>query len=150
MTFSSPPRDAGGLLDAHLELIGTDIERWLGLFADDAVVEFPYARPLGLPERLEGIEAIRRYFGDTPKHFRGLVFSHVRRYLTTDSQVALAEAHGSATIAATGRQYAQDYVMLVQAREGKISLYREYWNPIPGLEAFGGTQNLRHAVGAAS
>jgi ketosteroid isomerase-like protein len=149
MTLPSHPRDAGGLLDAHLELIGTDIERWLGLFAEDAVVEFPYARPLGLPERLEGREAIRRYFADTPKHFRGLVFTNVRRYLTTDPEVALAEAHGSATIAATGRQYEQDYVMMVKTRDGRISLYREYWNPIPGLEAFGGTHNLLRAVNAS-
>ena len=149
MTIPSPTHDAGNLLNAHLELIGTDIERWLGLFAQDAVVEFPYARPLGLPERLEGLEAIRRYFGETPKHFRGLVFTNVWRYPTTDPEAALAEAHGAATIAATGRLYEQDYVMLVKTRNGKISLYREYWNPIPGLEAFGGTQNLRQAVNAS-
>jgi len=149
MTHTSSPRDAGGLLDAHLALIGTDIERWLELFAEDAVVEFPYARPLGLPERLEGREAIRRYFGDTPKHFLGLVFTNVQRYLTTDPEVAIAEAHGSATIAATGRQYEQDYIMLVKTRAGRISLYREYWNPIPGLEAFGGERNLRQAVSAS-
>jgi hypothetical protein len=149
MTSPSSSRNAGVLLDAHLELIGTDIERWLALFTDDAVVEFPYAAGLGLPERLEGREAIRRYFGETPKHFRGLVFTKFQRYLTTDPEVALAEAHGSATIAATGRQYEQDYFMVLQAREGRIALYREYWNPIPGLQAFGGAQNLKLAVSAS-
>ena len=149
MTTPSHPRDAGGLLDAHLALIGTDIEHWLELFAEDAVVEFPYARPLGLPERLEGREAIRRYFADTPKHFQGLVFTNVRRYRTTDPDVAFAEAHGSATVAVTGSGYEQDYIMRVQTREGRISLYREYWNPIPGLKAFGGEQNLRRAVNAS-
>lgn len=149
MPHPSPLRDAGSLLDAHLDLIGTDIERWLELFADDAVVEFPYAPQLGLPERLEGREAIRQYFAETPKHFRGLVFTKVQRYLTTDPEVALAEAHGSATIAVTGNPYEQDYVMMVKTREGKISLYREYWNPLPGLKAFGGEQNLRLAVSAS-
>ncbi|HZH13257.1 MAG TPA: nuclear transport factor 2 family protein [Archangium sp.] len=149
MPLTTPPRDAASLLDAHLELIGTDIERWLGLFAEDAVVEFPYAAGLGLPERLEGREAIRRYFADTPKHFQGLVFTQVRRYRTSEPDVALAEAHGSATIAATGNGYEQDYVMLVRTRDGRISLYREYWNPIPGLKAFGGEQNLRKAVNAS-
>jgi hypothetical protein len=149
MTLPSHPGNAGSLLNAHLQLIGTDIERWLGLFAEDAVVEFPYARSLGLPERLEGLEAIRRYFVETPKHFRGLVFTNVRPYLTTDPEVALAEVHGSATIAVTGRQYEQDYFMLVKARDGRIALYREYWNPILGLEAFGGAQSLRQAVSAS-
>lgn len=136
-------------MDAHLELIRTDIERWLELFTDDAVVEFPYAAGLELPQRLEGREAIRRYFADTPKHFQGLVFTNVRRYRTTAPDVALAEAHGSATIAVTGSGYEQDYVMLVKTRDGRISLYREYWNPLPGLRAFGGEQNLRRAVNAS-
>ncbi|WPB82520.1 nuclear transport factor 2 family protein [Archangium violaceum] len=142
-------RDAASLLDAHLELIPSDIGRWLELFTDDAVVEFPYAAGLGLPERLEGRGAIRQYFMDTPKHFLGLTFTNVRRYPTTELDVALAEAHGSATIAATGSTYEQDYVMLVKARNGRISLYREYWNPVPGLRAFGGEQNLRKAVNAS-
>lgn len=146
MTLSTSPRDAAGLLDAHLELIPTDIERWLELFTEDAVVEFPYAKGLGLPERLEGREAIRRYFADAPKHFLGLTFTNVRRYLPIDREVALAEVHGSATIAATGSTYEQDYFMLVKARDGRIALYREYWNPIPGLKAFGGEQSLRQAV----
>jgi hypothetical protein len=136
-------------LDAHLELIRTDLDRWLELFTDDAVVEFPYAAGLELPQRLEGREAIRRYFADTPKHFQGLVFTNVRRYRTTDPDVALAEAHGSATIAVTGSGYEQDYFMLVKTRDGRISLYREYWNPIPGLRAFGGEENLRRAVNAS-
>ena len=38
---------------------------------------------------------------------------------------------------------------MVKTRNAKISLYREYWNPIPGLEAFGGTENLRQAVKAS-
>lgn len=149
MDNASSPRTAGMLMDAHLALIGTDIERWLELFAEDAVVEFPYARDLNLPGRLEGRAAIRTYFGDTPKHFLGLTFTNVRRYLTTDPDVALAEVHGSATIAVTGSPYEQDYVMLVQARNGRISLYREYWNVIPALKAFGGEQNARQAVNAS-
>jgi ketosteroid isomerase-like protein len=150
MTSNSPTRSAGELLDAHLELIRTDISRWIELFAEDAVVEFPYAKSLGgMHERLEGREAIRQYFAETPKHFKGLVFSKVRRYLTTDPEVAIAEAHGSATIAMTGRTYEQDYVMVLKARDGKISLYREYWDPIPGLKAFGGEENLQRMVNAS-
>ncbi|WP_224240087.1 nuclear transport factor 2 family protein [Hyalangium gracile] len=149
MTLASSSRNAGVLLDAHLALIGTDIERWLELFAEDAIVEFPYAPSLGVPARLEGKEAIRRYFIETPKHFLGFVFTNLRRYLTTDPEVALAEVHGAATIAMTGRPYEQDYVMLVKARDGKIALYREYWDPIPGLKAFGGEANLQRMVSAS-
>ena len=43
---------------AHLELIGTDVEAWSDLLAEDAVVEFPYATALGAPSRFEGKPAI--------------------------------------------------------------------------------------------
>ncbi|MFP2958520.1 nuclear transport factor 2 family protein [Myxococcus sp. 1LA] len=146
MNQTSPARDAGALMDAHLELIATDIERWLGLFAEDAVVEFPYAPSVGAPERLAGREAIRGYFAETPKHFQGLVFSNTRRHFTAGSDVAVAEVHGSATIALTGKPYEQDYIMVLKSRDGRIVHYREYWDPIVGLKAFGGAENLQQMV----
>jgi ketosteroid isomerase-like protein len=125
------------LVTAHLERIGTDIERWLELLAADAVVEFPYAGSLGIPPRLEGRDAIRRYFVETIAGFEGLTFTDVRTHVTSDPDVALVEVHGAAHITATGRRYEQDYVMLVKARQGRIALYREYWNPLPAIAAFG-------------
>ncbi|WP_437815085.1 nuclear transport factor 2 family protein [Sorangium sp. So ce1078] len=134
----APPLDAARALDAHLALIGRDMEAWLDLFADDATVEFPYAPALGAPALLEGKAAIRRYFEGTLESFRDLTLRDVRRYPTTDPDVALAEAHGSAIILPAGRRYEQDYVMLVATRDGKIVRYREYWNLGPIVEAFGG------------
>lgn len=141
------PRHAAEALDAHLALINHDIERWLELFAEDAVVEFPYAPP-GLPSRLEGKAAIATYFRPTPETFAGLTFSNLRRYATTDPDVALAEVHGSATIPATGKRYEQDYVMVLRTRAGQVVHYREYWNIGLALEAFGGAETLGRAVGA--
>jgi uncharacterized protein len=138
-------RDAAQALDEHLELIGRDTPRWLDLFADDAIVEFPYA-PAGLPGRFEGKAAIEHYFRGALESFLGLVFSDVRRYRTTDPDVALAEAHGSATITTTGKRYEQDYVMVLRTRQGKVVHYREYWNIVPALEAFGGKEALDRAV----
>ncbi|WP_437653595.1 nuclear transport factor 2 family protein [Sorangium sp. So ce1182] len=133
-----PPHDAARALDAHLALIGRDMEAWLDLFADDATVEFPYAPALGTPALLEGKAAIRRYFEGALESFRDLTFRDVRRYPTTDPEVALAEAHGSAVILPAGRRYEQDYVMLVATRNGKVVRYREYWNLGPVVAAFGG------------
>ncbi|AUX45423.1 phenazine biosynthesis protein [Sorangium cellulosum] len=131
------PLDAAQALDAHLDLIGRDAERWLDLFADDATVEFPYATALGVPGRFEGKPAIRRYFEGMLERFRDLSLRDVRRYPTTDPDVALAEVHGSAIILPAGKRYEQDYVMVVATRDGKIVRYREYWNPAPVVEAFG-------------
>ncbi|XYH99355.1 nuclear transport factor 2 family protein [Sorangium sp. So ce1128] len=133
-----PPLDAARALDAHLALIGRDMEAWFDLFADDATVEFPYAPALGAPALLEGKAAIRRYFEGALESFSDLTFRDVRRYPTTDPDVALAEAHGSAIILPAGRRYEQDYVMLVATRGGKVVRYREYWNLGPVVEALGG------------
>ncbi|MDC0743034.1 nuclear transport factor 2 family protein [Polyangium mundeleinium] len=145
---STGHRNAAQALDEHLALISKDIQRWIELFADDAVVEFPYAPP-GLPARLEGKAAIDAYFRPTPQTFAGLTFSDVRRYVTTDPDVALAEVHGTAQIPATGKRYEQDYIMVLRTRAGKIVHYREYWNVGRALEAFGDTDAVRNAVGAS-
>ncbi|WP_437611082.1 nuclear transport factor 2 family protein [Sorangium sp. So ce834] len=131
------PLDAAQALDAHLDLIGRDTQRWLDLFADDAIVEFPYATGLGVPGRFEGKPAIRRYFEGILERFRDLSLLDARRYPTTDPDVAIAEVHGSATILPAGKRYEQNYVMIVATRDGKIVRYREYWNPALVLEAFG-------------
>lgn len=116
--------------------------RWLALFADDAVVEFPYAASLGRSGRLDGKAAIDAYFRGTPGSFRDLTFRDLRRFPGTDPDLAVAEVHGSAVIGPTNRRYEQDYVMLLRTRNGKIVWYREYWNPLPAIEAFGGIDGL--------
>jgi ketosteroid isomerase-like protein len=148
MTTNTEPRDAAQALDEHLRLIGRDMQRWIELFADEAVVEFPYAPALGVTSRLEGKEAIDRHFRGILESFQDLVFRDVRRYRTTDPDVTIAEAHGSATITTTGKRYEQDYVWVLKTKRGKIVLYREYWSPVAAREAFSDA-DLRHA-GSAS
>jgi uncharacterized protein len=118
------------LMDAHLALIGTDVERWLTLFTGDAVVEFPYAPALGMPARLEGLEAIRAYFVPITQRFQGLTFTDVRRYPGQDPDTGWMEVHGTATLQPGNLHYEQDYVMRMRVREGRIVHYREYWNPL--------------------
>jgi hypothetical protein len=138
---------ATAALHAHLDWIARDIERWLALFADDAIVEFPYAPALGMPAALIGKQAIADYFRRTPAVFRGLVFRDLRVYATSSPDVAVAEVHGAATLAPSGRAYEQDYVMLIECRDGRIVRYREYWNSAAALAAFGGREAVRDAIG---
>ena len=133
---------------AHLALVGKDVQAWVDLFAENAVVEFPYASTT--PGRLEGKEAIYNYMKDVPAQMQDLVFTNVRIYPTSNPNVLFAEVHGEAVIVSTGHHYQQDYVMRLETKEGKIIHYREYWNPIPALEAWGGTQNLRQSFNADS
>ncbi len=123
-------------LEAHLDLVARDIARWLELFADDAVVEMPYAPSIARTGRFVGKPAIDAYFRGTPGTFRDLVFRDLRVHAGADPELALAEVHGSARIGPEGRPYEQDYVMIVRTRGGQIVEYREYWNPVPVLAAF--------------
>lgn len=132
----------------HLALVSKDVQAWVDLFAEDAVVEFPYASTT--PGRLEGKAAIYNYIKDVPAQMRDLVFTNVRIYSTSNPDVLFAEVHGEADIVSTGLHYQQDYVMRLETKEGKIIHYREYWNPVPALEAWGGTQNLRQSFNADS
>jgi uncharacterized protein len=129
----------------HLALIVKDIQAWVNLFTEDAVIEFPYASALGTAERLEGKSAIYNYMKDVPTQMQNLIFTNVRKCPTSNPNILWAEVHGSAAIVATGRHYQQDYVMRLETKDGKIVHYREYWNPIPALEAWGNTLSLRQS-----
>jgi ketosteroid isomerase-like protein len=142
------PHDAASALAAHLDLITRDIERWLALFADDAIVEFPYAASFAMPTRLTGRSEIRAHFARTPDLFRELRFRDLRLHAIAP-HLAFAEVHGSATIATTGRAYEQDYVMLLEWRGGAIVRYREYWDATVAMRAFGGDDQVRAQMGAA-
>lgn len=134
---SSPLGPAARAARELMRFIGADVEAWLSLFADDAVVEFPYAPSIQRPARLDGKAAIAAYFRPAIALFLDLTFRDVRLVPGADPDVAVVEAHGSATIATTGKRYEQDYVLFVRTRNGAVVSYREYWNPLPGIEAFG-------------
>jgi uncharacterized protein len=122
---------------AHLALIGTDVEAWSDLLAEDAVVEFPYASALGAPSRFEGKPAIYNYMKNAVAQLQNWVFTDIREYQTPIANVMLAEFHGEAVFVATGQSYQQDYVVRLQTQNGKIIHYREYWNPVAILELTG-------------
>ncbi|MBC6434614.1 nuclear transport factor 2 family protein [Nostoc sp. HG1] len=132
----------------HLQLISTDIPAWLELFAENATVEFPYAAAIGSAQKLEGKTAIYNHMKDVPAKMQNLTFTNIRAHQTLNPNVLFGEVHGEATIVATGRHYQQDYVMQLETKEGKIIHYREYWNPIPALEAWGSIENLNRSFNA--
>jgi uncharacterized protein len=88
---------------AHLALVGKDALAWVDLFAESAIIEFPYASD-SLP-RLEGKAAIYYYILDVGAQMRDLAFTHVRTYSTSAPNVLLAEVHGEATIIITGQLF---------------------------------------------
>ncbi|MBB5121853.1 phenazine biosynthesis protein PhzA/PhzB [Streptomyces eurocidicus] len=110
-------------------LLDKDIPAWTGLWADDAVMEFPFAPP-GWPRRLEGREAVAAYMRDYPDHIDLHDFPDLRIHETTDPATLVAEMRGTGRVTATGRPFEMTYIAVVTAHNGRFTSYRDYWNPL--------------------
>jgi uncharacterized protein len=113
----------------HLTLNG-DFDGLADLFAPDAVIEFSFHGPPGMPVRLEGREAIREYS-------RRVVASPLRLedyevaelYQAQDPEVVIAEVRAKATVTTTGRSLTATSIQILRIREGHIVLLRDFADP---------------------
>ncbi|TCD21033.1 nuclear transport factor 2 family protein [Pedobacter psychrodurus] len=110
-------------------------EAYADLFTEDAVQQYPFA-PAPYAKEVLGRDAITEYIsnvvnGATDWDFRNFEFS-----TTSDPETIFVEFEGSANVIATGKSYRQLYIGRVTLKEGKISCYREFWNPMWIMDAF--------------
>ncbi|GGU29857.1 nuclear transport factor 2 family protein [Streptomyces coeruleorubidus] len=121
-------------------LLEKDIDAWVGLWAEDGVMEFPFAPP-GRPRRLEGKEAVAAYMRPYPDHIDLHDFPDLRIHRTTDPETIVAEMRGVGRLVKTGSPYDMTYIAVVTVRDGLIASYRDYWNPLaldePGTDFAG-------------
>ena len=102
------------------------------LFADDAVIELPYLKSLGLPWRWEGRETLYNFLSSLSETFPGFRFKNIEIYIDTPEQ-AFGEYEPTAVIATNGKSYAQYNMGRMVAENGKIKLIREALNMVPVL-----------------
>ncbi|GAA1185139.1 nuclear transport factor 2 family protein [Nesterenkonia xinjiangensis] len=117
-------------------LWGGDVQGWLDTFTDDVVFEFPFA-PKDRPKRLVGKEALASYIQDLPETLSVDRAPHLTVHETTDQSTVVIEMSISATVKATGAAYDQDYVIILWTSDGKVTRYRDYWNPLVGADLGG-------------
>ncbi|MGW6735933.1 nuclear transport factor 2 family protein [Streptomyces sp. NPDC055013] len=121
-------------------LLDKDIPAWVGLWADDGVMEFPFAPP-DWPERLEGREAVAAYMRDYPDHIDLHGFPDLRIHETTDAGTFVVEMRGVGRMVATGGPFDMTYIAVVTVQDGRFTSYRDYWNPLavqaPGADFTG-------------
>ncbi|MFF8724862.1 nuclear transport factor 2 family protein [Streptomyces sp. NPDC015171] len=122
-------------------LLDKDIPAWTGLWAEDGVMEFPFAPP-GWPERLEGREAIAAYMRPYPDHIDLHDFPALRIHPTADPETLVVEMRGVGRMVETGAPFDMAYIAVVTVRDGRFVSYRDYWNPLavrePGAGFAGG------------
>lgn len=130
------------LFNELLAAFGKNAAEVIALYADDAIIEYPYAASFGMPARLDKAE-YEKHLKSGLEQMPDLKFSNIRVYQTVDPNQYWAEAHGETVIARTGKLYEQDYVMFFRVENGKFSFYREYWNAMPVLDAFGNADDVQ-------
>jgi ketosteroid isomerase-like protein len=131
--MSVTPREAFAQFQRRVLSIGrpeeSSSEAWFaeGLFADDLVVELPFARP-GTPRRIEGREAFAAFAeprrAALPVRFDG--FRDVAVHDTADPEVIVVEYELAGTHTGTGHSAAARFVVVLRVRDGKIARWREY------------------------
>lgn len=131
---------------AHgLELVAAGrIREWVDLFAGDGVLEFPFPPP-GFPARIEGAEALYEHMKDFPEQLQ-VSFSAPVYHDAADPELVIAEFTSEGTALATGRAFRQSYLSLVWVSGGRITRFRDYWNPWVIIEALGGPAALAQAM----
>ena len=113
----------------HLILNG-DADGFAALFAADAVIEFSFHGPPGTPVRLAGREAIREYSRQVmASPLRLEDYEVTELYQTQDPAVVIVEMRAKATVTTTGRSITATSIQILQIREGRIVLFRDFADP---------------------
>jgi ketosteroid isomerase-like protein len=98
------------------------------LWAEDAVVEFPYA-PEGRPQRFTGRAEVLAFAAaaqaEQPVRFDNFQVLALRD-AGPDPQVLIAEYQLTGTAAATGHRGSAVFVLKLRVRDGRITHWREY------------------------
>ncbi|MER5436377.1 nuclear transport factor 2 family protein [Streptomyces sp. NPDC002588] len=126
-----------GLFRHSLDLLAeARIEEWTDLFAEDGILEFPYPA-WGVPSRMQGREALLAQMTMFREQLK-VEFSEPEFYSAGEDGLVIAAFTGECTLLATGNRYQQTYLSVVRFEQGRIALYRDFWNPWLVMEAAGG------------
>ena len=114
-----------------------DMEKFASVWADDAVQDMPYS-PAGHPKRVVGKNNLVKLYSGWPQNSGEADFtSQLVFYPMRDPETVFVEYKGDVEVIPTGRQYKQTYGGLFHVVDGKIKLFREYYDPAPFARAFG-------------
>lgn len=123
---------------ARLEAI--DVDGFVELWAEDGVQEMPFA-PEGFPSRLNGREDVRRQYGRMPEAYTRMVFPDRTISPMLDPEWVVAEYRGEIE-RVDGGSYNNGYMGVFRIVNGKITLFKEYFDPNILVESFGGQEGL--------
>jgi uncharacterized protein len=124
MPTAAAPEWFTAALDA---LLAGDADRFVEMYEDDAVHEFPFA-PEGAPERLEGKPAIAEYMKDLPVKVKFDSFDVVGLREAGDELIVEATGHGRRP--GSSAPFHMQYVWFITHKDGRVSRFRDYMSPL--------------------
>lgn len=135
MTTDQQTRDqVRELFARNLEYVSKgQIRQWVDLFHPDGVLEFPYGPP-GVPSRFQGHHELYEHMKEFPRLFE-VRFSNLTFHDTVDPDLVIAEFVGTGRGVQTKRPFNQVYISVVRFVDGKIILFRDFWNPLATIRA---------------
>jgi ketosteroid isomerase-like protein len=126
-----------------ITLLGT--EEQFDYFADDIVMEFPYAPSLGMPERFAGKPEVVAYVRELNRQLKGLTMRDLK-FSSVDGEpdTVFIEYYADAPTPG-GNTYLQTYVNKMRFRDGQMVYMREFWDPKRILDARAGLYDENRA-----
>ena len=118
-------------------LLKGDMAAFAALWAEDGVLEFPFAQP-GAPRRLEGRAAVQEYLRDYPDLLDVREIPERAVHRTEDPAVVIVEFTVNGVVVATDKPYTMPYIAVITVRDGEIQHYRDYWSPAAAAEILTG------------
>ncbi|MGH8178825.1 MAG: nuclear transport factor 2 family protein [Steroidobacter sp.] len=128
-------------------LDGISNQRWRELhhlFAEDAVVEYPFALPA--PTQLKGREAIRAYFAGVARYPLELRARDVVMHETVNPEILIVEWTYDGLVTTTRRPFQVANIQVSTVRDGRIVASRDYHNHVALAEAVGRLPALLSAL----
>lgn len=122
--------NAETLLRRSLELLPRDLDAWTALFAEEAVFELPYAGSFDAPTTRDGREAILAGMTWFMSLISGLKNGEVTVHHVAGRDAVVAEYAATGTMNASGRPFDQIYIVRVEAKDGLITHFSEYFDTL--------------------
>jgi ketosteroid isomerase-like protein len=124
------------LADKVIRLLGS--EEQFELYAEDIVMDFPYASSLSMPEHFEGKAQVVNYVRELNKNLKGLTMRDMKYYSVDGAPDTVFIEYSSDAPTPAGNWYEQVYVNKMTFRDGKLVHMREFWDPKRIIDARAG------------
>ncbi|NIA68642.1 SnoaL-like domain-containing protein [Pelagibius litoralis] len=135
------PSLSGLLRKAMGPAIRSDAQDFLSMCAEDIVFEFPYA-PEAAVSRLDGKAALAAYLPKVSELIDIESMELRATYKDAESETFVIEFKCFGSSRLNDARYDQNYISVVQLRDGLIAHYKDYWNPLVVLRATGSDGDL--------